>query len=173
VTVYQAIPTGLALNVEIAGFGGRSFHLRERSPLSAEGEFTAPDGETVRLGVSCERALDNPQGTGALHAWIEQRGRRIEVAPGTAFAFGTTAARLVSVGRWAGFTYSRSPGTAAVFAGFTLVLLGAALLTLPAGVAWLGPTDEGLAGRVFVTRGRDLLLAEWACRGQNPPREDA
>ena len=173
VTVYQAIPTGLALNVEIAGFGGRSFHLRARGPLSAEGEFTAPGGETVRLGVTGARSLDDPRGTGALRVWIERHGQRAEIAPGTPFAFGTTAARLVSVGRWAGFTYARSPGMPAVFSGFAIVLLGAALLAFPAGVAWPGRPEEGLAGRVFVTRGRELLLAEWARQGQNPPGKEA
>lgn len=168
VTLYHAIPTGLALNVEIAGFGGRSLHLREKSPLSAGGTFTTPGGETVRLGVSGPRALDDPRGTGPLSAWIERRGQRTEVVPGTAFPFGTTSARLVSIGRWAGFTYARSPGMPAVFAGFAMVLLGATLLAFPAGVAWTGSPEEGAAGRVFVTRGRELLLAEWAARAQNP-----
>jgi hypothetical protein len=172
-TVYQAIPTGLALNVEIAGLGGRSFHLRERNPLSAEGEFTAPGGETVRLGVSGERPLGDPRGTGTLRVWIERAGGRAGIVPGTVFVFGTAAARLASVGRWAGFTYARSPGMPAVFAGFAIVLLGATLLVFPAGVAWSGPAEEGLAGRVFVTRGRELLLAEWARWRQNPPDKEA
>jgi len=172
-TVYQAIPTGLALNVEIAGLGGRSFHLRERNPLSADGEFTAPGGETVRLGVSGGRPLDDPRGTGALRVWIERQGRRADIGPGAVFAFGTAAARLVSIGRWAGFTYARSPGMPAVFGGFAIVLLGATLLVFPAGVAWPGSPEEGLAGRVFVTRGRELLLAEWGRQGQNPHGEEA
>lgn len=173
VTIYQAIPTGLALNVEVAGLGGRSFHLRERNPLSAEGEFAAPGGEALRLGVSGERALDDPRGTGSLRVWIERRGHWTEIVPGTTFAFGAAAARLVSVGRWAGFTFARSPGMPAVLAGFALVLLGAALLAFPAGVASPGSSEQGLAGWVFVTRGRELLLAEWARQGQNPPTEEA
>jgi hypothetical protein len=79
----------------------------------------------------------------------------------------------VSVGRWAGFTYARSPGIKAVFAGFGIVLLGASLLAFPAGVAWPGSPEDSRAGRVFVTRGRELLLAEWARRGQNPPCKEA
>ncbi len=172
-TVYQAIPTGLALNVDVSGLGRRSFHLRERDRLSAEGEFTAPGGDTVRLGMSGERALDDPRGTGALRAWIEREGRRAEIVPGAVFPFGTAAARLVSVGRWAGFTYARSPGMPAVLAGFAIILLGTTLLALPAGVAWPESPEEGLAGRVFVTRGRDLLLAEWGRQGQNPADEEA
>jgi hypothetical protein len=172
-TIYQAIPTGLALNVEVGGLGGRSFHLRTRTPLEADGEFLAPGGETVRLGVTGERALEDPRGTGTLSVWIERQGRRTEIPPGTAFVFGTTAARLVSVGRWAGFTYARSPGMKAVFAGFAIVLLGTTLLVFPAGVAWPESPEAGVAGRAFVTRGRELLLAEWARGGQNPPGKEA
>ena len=172
-TIYQAIPTGLALNVEGAGLGVRSFHLRTRTPLQADGEFLAPGGEPVRLGVTGERALDDPRGTGVLSVWIQRQGERAEIVPGTVFAFGTAPARLMSVGRWAGFTYARSPGMPAVFAGFAIVLLGATLLAFPAGVAWPGSTEERLAGRVFVTRGRELLLAEWARRGQNPHGREA
>ena len=172
-TVYQAIPTGLALNVELTGLGGRTFHLRTRTPLEADGEFLAAGGETVRLGVTGDRALDDPRGTGPLRVWIERQGRRAEIPPGTVFVFGTTAARLVSVGRWAGFTYARSPGMPAVFAGFAIVLLGATLLAFPAGVAWPGSPEEGVAGRAFVTRGCELLLAEWARGGQNPPGKEA
>ena len=172
-TIYQAIPTGLALNVEGAGLGVRSFHLRTRTPLQADGEFLAPGGEPVRLGVTGERALDDPRGTGVLRVWIQRQGQRAEIVPGTVFAFGTAPARLASVGRWAGFTYARSPGMPAVFAGFAIVLLGATLLAFPAGVAWPGSAEERLAGRVFVTRGRELLLAEWARQGQNPPGREA
>lgn len=171
-TVYQAIPTGLALNVEITGLGGRSLHLRATSPLANRGEFTAPGGETVHLGVLTERALDDPRGTGELRVFLEEAGGRVEIRPGTRFGFGRAQARLVSVGRWAGFTYARSPGMPAVFAGFALLLAGAALLAFPAGVAWLGPVSEGVAGRVFVTRGRDVLLAEWSQAGQNRPGEE-
>jgi hypothetical protein len=168
VTIYQAIPSGLALNLQIAGFGGRSLHLRETGPRSAEGTFTTPGGETVRLGVSGARDLDDPRGTGALTAWIERRGQRSEVVAGTRFPFGATSARLVSIGRWAGFTYARSPGMPAVFAGFAIILLGSTMLAFPAGVAWPDSPEEGAGGRVFVTRGRELLLAEWATREHNP-----
>lgn len=173
IAIYHAIPAGLALNLEVAGLGPRSFHLRARSPLAADGEFVAPGGQKVRLLVTGERALDDPRGTGPLVVWVEQDGRRHAVVPGLPFAFGQTEGRLLSICRWAGYTYARSPGIPAVFAGFALALLGAALLVFPAGVAWPQRGGSALAGRAFVTRGRELLLAEWARRGQNPPGTEA
>jgi hypothetical protein len=172
-TIYQAIPTGLALNLEIPGLGARSLHLRARSPYTQAGEFLAPDGTPVTLGVHGERALDDPQGTGPLSVWMERAGARTTLHPGEVFPFGSLPARLVSIGRWAGFTYARSPGMPAVHAGFALVLLGAALLVFPAGVARVAAPGEATAGWVYVTRGRDLLVAEWARRGQNPPGGEA
>ena len=83
------------------------------------------------------------------------------MVPGSPFPFGTAPARLVSVGRWGGFTYSRSPGMPAVFAGFALLLFGSALLTVPAGVALVAKPGEETAGWIWVSRGRDSLLAEW------------
>lgn len=165
-TLYQAIPTGLALNLELQETGARSFHLRSESPRSAAGEFTAPGGVTVRLGLEAERVLDDAQGTGIVRVWIESDGVRREIAPGRVFLFGHAPARLVSVGRWAGFTYARSPGLPAVHTGFALVLLGAALLVFPAGVAQPAGAGEGVAGWVYVTRGREVVLAEWARRDE-------
>lgn len=162
-TLYQAIPSGLALRVDVQGLGARSFHLREDAPHSASGVFSAPGGSEVRFGVSAGQALDDPRGTGPLSVWMERGGARVELAQGGVFLFGERPARLVSVGRWAGFTYVRSPGMGAVYTGFTLVLLGAALMVFPAGVAQ--PGEPGAAAWVYVVRGGDVLLAEWAHQG--------
>ncbi len=160
-TVYQAIPSGLALNLEIEGLGVRSLHLRSDSAHSAVGSFDAPGGIRLRCGVDSERRLDDPRGTGALRVWAVETPRRFEIRPGVPFGFGTARARLVSVGRWGGFSFARSPGMSAVHAGFALVLLGATLLALPAGVAEAAPPGEAVAAWVYVARGREVLLAEW------------
>lgn len=160
-TIFQAIPTGLALVVDVPGLGVRALHLRARSRFAASATFTAPGGAAVRLGVRGERRLDDATGTGALSIWEEHEGVVTDLRPGSFFQFGTVQARLVQVSRWAGFTFSRSPGMTAVYAGFALVLLGATLLLFPAGVACIAGEGAEMAGRVWVNRGNEALLAEW------------
>jgi len=162
VTIYQALPTGLSLNVEIPGLGLRSLHLRDESHQRLTGDFTAPDGRLFRFVLETERHFDDPAGTGLVQIRAEGSSGVFAVAPGSVFPFGSVPAHLVSVGRWGGFTYSRSPGMPAVFAGFGLLLFGSALLTLPAGVALVAEPGEDVAGWVWVSRGRDVLLAEWS-----------
>lgn len=161
VTIYQALTSGLCLNLEIQGIGVRSLHLRDETHQKLTGDFTAPGGRPFRFTLESERHFDDPAGTGLLRVRAEGHGGSFEVAPGSPFPFGTAPARLVSVGRWGGFTYSRSPGMPVVFAGFAFLLLGSALMSFPAGVALVGRPGEEAAGWIWVTRGRDALLAEW------------
>jgi hypothetical protein len=160
VTIYQAIPSGLGLVVEVQGMGVRSVHLREEGAKAATAEVAAPNGEPVRFRVDAERAISDPAGTGLLSISIESRGRRTALSPGTVFPFGDRAARLQAVGRWAGFTYARSPGMPGVFAGFAVILLGTLLLVFPAAVARVDSTPDGTAARVF-GRGSAVLVARW------------
>ncbi len=161
VEIFQAIPTGLAVNVEIAGMGTRSIHLRPESARLAVAAVADPAGRPARFLVETERPADDPLGTGALRVELEQEGHRVALGPGTPFPFGGREARVVSVARWVRFTYSRSPGMAGVLAGFAIVLAGCALLAFPAGVARVGPAGSDPAARVFLVRGRTALLAEW------------
>jgi hypothetical protein len=158
-TIYQAIPTGLAVVIETAARGRSVVHLESRGPRTAVAEVSGPSGP-VRLVVDLERGIMDPLGTGALSVRVEEAGRARPVAPGEPFALGTDTARIVGWTRWAGFSYARSPGMPAVLAGFGLVLMGALLLALPTGVARLpGPGEEG--ARVWVGRGSEALLAAW------------
>jgi len=159
VTVYQAIPAGLAAIVEVAGRGRRVLHLATQGERTAAAEVAGPGGP-ARLVVETERSLGDRMGTGLLSARVEHGGRAIPIAPGEPFPLGGEPARIVGWARWSGFTYARSPGMAAVVAGFGLVLLGAALLAVPAGVARL-PARGGGEARVWAGRGAEALLAEW------------
>ncbi|MBI5507284.1 MAG: hypothetical protein HY903_00900 [Deltaproteobacteria bacterium] len=161
VTLFQALPHGLALEIELADTGRRGFRLHHDDDTHASGAFHAPDGTPARLSLASTRSLSDPLGSGGLRVFLEQRGAKIELQPGGAFAFGATSATLVSVRRWSGFTYGRSPAMPAVFFGFLFVLGGAALLACPAGVAQLAAPGHGIAARVYVSRGRDLMIAEW------------
>lgn len=172
VTLFQAIPSGLAVVVESPQLGARALHLRDESDHRAHGTFNSPSGLPVVFGVDSDRSLHDPAGTGALAVWIEREGRRSPLAAGVPFDFGGEPARFVTVVRWGGFTYSINPGMPAVFAGFTLVLLGAALLTLPAGAAEIAATGVEPAAWVYLTRGREALVADWA-NATPPPSHTA
>lgn len=163
VTIYQAIPSGLALVVEVSGMGVRSIHLREDGSKAAAATVSAPNGEPVQFRVEAERAISDPAGTGLLAISMTSRGRTTALSPGMVFPFGDRAGALRSVGRWAGFTYARSPGMPGVFAGFAIILLGALLLVFPAAVACVDPTGERAVVRVY-GRGGAVLLARWEQR---------
>lgn len=156
-TLYQAIPTGLALAVELPG-GARAIHLRSERPTRASADVMDPAGRPARFVVETERELADPQGTGAIRILLETEGAAVELAPGSAFEFGGRPARVLAVSRWAGFSYARSPGMAAVVFGFLFILLGAGLLAFPAGVARVLP--DGSA-QVYVVRGAEVLWADW------------
>jgi hypothetical protein len=158
--VYQAIPMGLAVVVETHDRQRFALHLAtvDRNTSAAEARDAA--GRVTRLVATAERGLEDPAGTGAIAARLEQGGRALPLEPGQVFSFGGTPLRVVEWTRWSGFSYARSPGMPAVFAGFLLVLLGAALLALPAGVARLeGPGGE--AASVWQARGGEALRREW------------
>ncbi len=164
VTVYQAIPDGLALVIEVAGLGTRSIHLHAEGDRRAVADVVDPSGHPARFTVDAEHAILDPAGTGALEVAIVSRGERVTLATGAEFRFGGRSARLVAVGRWAGFTYARSPGMPGIFAGFAAVLAGALLLVFPAGVARLGAPGDPVAARL-VGRGTEALARRWARQG--------
>lgn len=167
VVVYQAIPDGLALIVEVRGLGARSIHLHGVGH-SASALLEAPGGQPARFTVEAEHGIAEPGGTGALSVVLESRGQAVPLSPGAVFPFGDREARLVAVGRWAGFTYARSPGMAGIFAGFAVILLGALLLVFPAGVATLEGQGDGAAARV-AGRGAEVLARRWRGEDAVPP----
>lgn len=162
VTIFQAIPSGLALVVESPGTGPRVLHLREETHTRYAGTFRSPAGSPVRIVVESQRHVDDQAGTGSLAVRAETAAGSVPLAPGAAFDFGGIPARAGDVVRWGGFTYSVSPGMPAVFAGFACLLFGAALMTFPAGVARTAGEDADAAAWVWVPRGREVLLADWA-----------
>lgn len=165
VTLFQAIPAGLALVVELPGGEIRALHLHEETHTRSVGSFDSPGGRAVIFAIDSERHVDDPAGTGVLAVSSESAVARAALTPGAMFDFGGTPARFVAITRWGGFTYSIDPGMSAVFSGFALVLLGATLLTFPAGVAQISGAGAGSAAAVFLTRGREALAAEWQRTG--------
>lgn len=159
VKFFQAIPTGLALDVEIAGLGRRAIHLRSaRGGHVAVASVAPPGGGELTFTVTSERAMDDPEGTGALLTEVRVGGTARRIEPGVPFPFGDRTATLKRFTRWGEFTYARTPGMAGVFAGFALVLAGCALLLVPAGVARV--EAEGGA-RVWAGRGAAVLAEDW------------
>jgi len=167
VDVYQAIPSGLAAVVESPGAGRRALHLAPHGERQAVAEVRAPSGALSRLVVTSERPLSDRMGTGALSVRLEAGGGSLEIAAGEPFVLGGEPARIVGWTRWAGFTYARTPGLWAVFAGFGLILAGATLLSFPAGVARLGAAGENGA-LVWMPRGAEALRLEWERGGSAP-----
>ena len=161
VEIFQAIPSGLALVLDVPGMGRRAVRLATLAPRSAAATVTDPSGAQVRFVVDAEQDLDGREGTGRLLAWVERGGERTAIAPGVGFPFGAGSARAVGFARWGRFTWSRTPGLAAVFAGFAVILAGCILLAFPAGVARLGHPGENVAAVVFTVRGSDAIAADW------------
>jgi hypothetical protein len=161
VEIFQAIPTGLAVNLAIEGLGARSVHLVKESDHLAAAWIDDPAGRPARFVVATERAVDDPVATGRIAVALEQDGRRLALERDAPFRLGGRDARVMAVARWARFTYARAPGMSAVLAGLALVLAGCALLLFPAGVARLGAGGDEPAARVLLPRGREALLAEW------------
>jgi hypothetical protein len=167
VEIFQAIPSGMALTLEIRGMGVRTLRLQTEAPRRAAAEVTSPTGEPARFVLEAEQDIDGAAGTGRLLLWMESRGERRALAPGAAFPFGAGEARVVGVGRWGRFTYTRTPGLSGVFAGFVVILAGCTLLAFPAGVARMGRAGEGTAAVVFTVRGGAAIAGEWDRAG--PP----
>lgn len=159
--VYQAIPSGIALVLEIPGRGTRSVHLASRDERRASASVSDPAGHPVVFSLEAEHGLVDPRGTGALTVRLEGPGGRELLTPGASFEFGGLRARLVAVARWSGFTYARSPGMPGIFAGFAFILVGALLLAFPAAVARLAGPGEAGAARV-AGRGSEVLVRRWA-----------
>ena len=165
IEIFQAIPSGMAITLEIAGMGMRTLRLETEAPRRAAAEVTDPGGMPVRFVLESEQDIDGAAGTGRLLLWMEGRGDRRALAPGAAFPFGPGQARVVGVGRWGRFTWTRTPGLSGVFAGFIVILAGCTLLAFPAGVARQGREGEGIAAVVFTVRGGPALAAEWERAG--------
>ncbi len=167
VEIFQAIPTGMAMTFEIPGMGMRTVRLTEETPRRAAAEVTDPVGMPARFVVEAERDIDGAAGPGKLLVWMESRGTRRALLPGMPFPFGAGEARVLAMGRWGRFTYTRTPWLWGVFTGFGAILAGCTLLAFPAGVARLGRPGEGAAAVVFTVRGGPALVAEWKRAG--PP----
>jgi hypothetical protein len=165
VELFQAIPSGMAMTLEVPGTGLRTLRLLEETPRRAAAEVTDPAGMPARFVVESERDLDGVAGPGKLLVWMESRGARRTLMPGAPFPFGAGQARVLGMGRWGRFTYTRTPGLWGVFAGFAAILAGCTLLAFPAGVARLGRPGEGAAALVFTVRGGSALAAEWGRAG--------
>ena len=161
IEIFQAIPSGMAITLEIAGMGMRTLRLQTEGPRRAAAEVTDPAGMPARFVLESEQDIDGAAGTGRILLWMEGRGERRALEPGTAFPFGAGQARVAGVGRWGRFTWTRTPGLSGVFAGFIVILAGCTLLAFPAGVARLGREGEGNAAVVFTVRGGPALAAEW------------
>ena len=167
VELFQAIPSGMALTLDVPGMGMRTVRMQPEGPRRAVAEVTSPTGEPVRFVVDSEKDLDGVAGPGNLLVWTESRGARRALMPGSPFPFGAGEARILGMGRWGRFTYTRTPGLWGVFAGFAAILAGCTLLAFPAGVARLGRPGEEAAAVVFTIRGGSALAAEWERAG--PP----
>jgi len=163
--IFQAIPTGLALTLDVPGMGLRTLRLADESPRRATVVVADPAGVPARFVVESERDLASTGGTGRLRVWVERAGGRLALEAGASFPFGAGEARLLALGRWGRFSYTRTPGLGGVFAGFGLVLAGCALLAFPAGVARLGRPGEGAAVVLFTIRGGAAIAAEWERAG--------
>lgn len=161
VSIFQAIPFGIAVTVEIEGLGLRSLHLRQDSKRRAIGEFKNPSGETISLSVEAEKNIDDPLGTGPLRFFLHREGKSGELMPGIPFLFGDHPAKIITANHWSGFTYSRSPGVTSVFLGFFLILAGTAVMLIPAGIAVPGRNEVSGALRVHLTRGMEEFVEAW------------
>lgn len=159
VKIYQAIPTSLAINIAGPSIGARSIHLHRDSDRAASADVTDPAGNCLRFVARSERSLDDPAGTGRLDIRVEGKDGRRRVSAGGRIPFGGESAEVLSISRWAGFTYSRSPGIPMVFIGFVIILTGSALLTIPAGVAQL--VDAGPVAAWVYARQANVITEGW------------
>lgn len=158
--LYQAIPSGLALVIDIAGIGPRAIHLRSEGKQRATAEATDPRGRTWRFEVRSERELGDRRGTGTLTIEATAGMETHVLSRGDPFPFGLPDAKLLDVVRWSGHTYARSPGMPAVFCGFALVLAASAVLAFPAGIARIEANSAGRRARIWMNRGLDALRSD-------------
>jgi len=160
-TLFQAMPTGVALVLELPGDDFRAVHLRTKDERLAKADLTLPGGDLAIFVVEAERSFNDSRGSGPLTILFECDGVASEVTKGDFIEFGNTRARLVDLVRWSGFTYVRSPGMPAVFTGFALVLTACGLLIFPSGVARLGTHDGSAVARVWLNRGSAVMASDW------------
>lgn len=162
VEIFQAIPSGLSIVIDLPGMGPRAIRLAEETARRASAVVTDPAGVPARFIVDAERDLDDRSGTGRLLAWVERGGQRFPIAPGATFAFGAGEGRAVGIARWGRYTWTRTPALRLVWAGFVVILAGCALIAFPAGVARLGYPGENVAAVVFTVRGAEAIASDWA-----------
>jgi len=160
-TLYQAMPTGVALVLELPKDDLRAIHLQTENDGLATADLTLPGGAHARFTAEAERPFDDPRGSGRLTIRFERDGVDTSVNKGDWIEFGNTKARLVDLVRWSGFTFVRSPGIPAVFAGFALVLASCALLTFPSGIARLETRDRSAIAKIWLNRGSPVVASAW------------
>ena len=171
IEIFQAIPTGLSLTIDVQGLGLRAVKLQPESARRASAEVTTPSGTRVRFIVDAQNEIDRPGGEGRMLVWIEGPDGRSLVAPGAPFPFGTGTARMTAVSRWGRFTYTHTPGFALVVGGLVVVLLGSLLLSFPAGVVRVENGGGNRSAVLFVTRGGSAIAADWERVGSPTSRE--
>jgi len=160
-SLFQSIPMGVALVLELPNEDLRAIHLQTENERFAKADLTLPGGDQARFSVEADRPFDERRGSGKLTIRFERDGVETEVPTGDLIEFGNTTAKLVDLVRWSGFTYVRSPGIPAVFTGFTLVLAACVLLTLPSGIARLDTRDGGAIAHVWLNRGSSVVESAW------------
>jgi hypothetical protein len=160
-TIYQAIPTGFALNIDISGMGVRCIHLRRKAVNTAVAELNDPAGAPLQFLLESDRPLDYTKDPGLLTAYVVRQGQSLKLQPGDRFPFGPAAARFLAVSQWGAFTYTRSPGIGLVFSGFAIALAGCFLLLFPVGVARIEDQSGNSHVNVYLSRGIELLLMDW------------
>lgn len=163
-TLFQAMPTGVAVVLELPGEDFRAIHLQSKDEQLAEVNVTLPGGGQARFVVEAERPFDDRRGSGPLTVRFERDGVVTEVSEGDTVDFGNSRAVLVDLVLWSGFTYVRSPGIPAVFVGFAALLAACALLTFPSGVVRLDHFDGSTLARVWLNRGSAVLASAWQQR---------
>jgi hypothetical protein len=160
-TLFQAMPTGVALVLELPGDDLRAIHLRTENERFARADLTLPGGDQARFVVEAGRSFEDRRGSGPLIIRFERGGVDIAVSRGDSVEFGNTEAKLVDLVRWSSFTYVRSPGIPAVFTGFALVLMACMLLIFPSGVVHLGTHNGSTIARVWLNRGSAVVASAW------------
>lgn len=165
-TIYQGIPHGLSLIMEIEGRGIYTFFLRDVSERMARAEFSDPEGKRASFSMTTENPINDPKGIGDFRLYYERNGNIVQIFMNKDFEFGGLKARLKEIRRWSRFTYAINPGMPLVFIGFLIAVVGSIVFLFQGGIAM--PDESGkVAGYVYVTRGGEVMLNEWLSRGDN------
>ena len=165
-TIYQAIPHGLSLVVEIDGKGLFTFALKDHTEKEARVDFLDPSGEKATFLIKTENPLHDPKGVGDFRLYYKRDGDTLEITKGKEFSLGGLKARLVDIKRWSRFTYAINPGMPFVFLGFFITVSGVFILLFQGGIAF--PDETGhVAGYVYLTHGGEDMLKEWLLRSKD------